>query len=146
MKASTAVITHTMVWIRATGTPRVAARSARSATARTAMPILVYRMKSAKAPSTSGTMMNAIRSLSLKKMPPISTLMSNGGFSSGRPMSLNPNQRGMNSARAVNSWAMPMVATVRTSRGARENRLMNVRSTTKPRKMALTRPTTIATG
>ena len=49
MKASTAVITHTMVWIRPTGTPRVAARSERSATARMAMPIRVYRMNERQA-------------------------------------------------------------------------------------------------
>jgi hypothetical protein len=61
-------------------------------------------------------------------------------------MFLNPNHPGMNSARAVSSCAIPMVATVRTSRGDLENRLMNVRSTRKPRKMALTNPTTIATG
>ena len=49
MKASTAVITHTVVWIRPTGTPRVAARSERSATARMAMPIRVYRMNQRQA-------------------------------------------------------------------------------------------------
>ena len=136
MKASTAVITQTVVWIRPTGTPRVAARSERSATARIAIPILVYRMNSARAPSTRGTMMNTMRSLSLKKTPPTSTLTSKGGFSCGRPTFLNPNQLGMNSARAVSSCAMPIVATVRTRRGERQNRLMKVRSTMKPRRMA----------
>ena len=91
-------------------------------------------------------MMNTIRSLSLKKTPPTSTLTSKGGFSCGRPTFLNPNQLGMKSARAVSSWAMPIVATVRTSRGERLNRLMKVRSTMKPRRMAAPRPTAIATG
>ena len=53
-KASTVVITHTVVWIRPTGTPRVAARSERSATPRMAMPIRVYRRNSAKAPEQQG--------------------------------------------------------------------------------------------
>ena len=39
--ASTVVITHTVVWMRPTGTPSVAARSTRSADARIAMPTRV---------------------------------------------------------------------------------------------------------
>ncbi len=45
--------------------------------------------------------MKTIRSLSSKKTPPICTLMSNGGFSTGRPTALKPNQLGMNNASAV---------------------------------------------
>ena len=90
--------------------------------------------------------MKTIRSLSSKKTPPICTLMSNGGLSTGRPTALKPNQLGMNSASAVSSCATPIVATVSTSRGARQNRLMIVRSTTKPRKTAEIKPMTRATG
>ena len=137
MNASTVVMTHTVVWTRPTGTPSVDARSERSAAARIAMPIARVAHEAARArPSTIGTTMKTIRSLSSKKTPPMLTLMSNGGFSVGRSRSLNPNQPGMNSASAVSSCATPIVATVRTSRGARQNRLMNVRSTTKPRKIA----------
>ena len=67
MKASTVVITHTVVWIRPTGTPSVAARSERSATARIAMPDPRVPDEAAPAPpSTRGTTMNTIRSLSSK--------------------------------------------------------------------------------
>ena len=72
--------------------------------------------------------------------------MSKGGLSCGRPISLNPNQLGMNSASAVSSWATPIVATVRTRRGDLQNRLMKVRSTMKPMKIAAATPTTMATG
>ena len=76
--------------------------------------------------------MNTIRSLSSKNTPPISTRTSNGGLSVGRSRFLKPNHPGMNSASAVRSCAMPIVATVSTRRGARQNRLISVRSTTKP--------------
>ena len=42
-KARTVVITHTVVWMRPTGTPSVEARSERSATPRIAMPTRVAR-------------------------------------------------------------------------------------------------------
>ena len=47
MNDSTAATAHTTVWSRLTGTPSSAARSARSALARMAMPMLVQRSKKA---------------------------------------------------------------------------------------------------
>ena len=78
VKARTAATIQTTVWIRFTGMPSSAARSARSADARTAMPTSVRCRKNASATIISGAMMSAARSSALSTIGSIVRWASNG--------------------------------------------------------------------
>ena len=114
--ARTLAITQTIVFSRMTGTPRVAARSPRSAAPRIAVPKLERCMKRARAMKQTGTTKAVVRSAALKMTPGRLQCIVNGGSRRGATWR-SPNQSGMNSATAVSSCAMPMVATVTTRRG-----------------------------
>ena len=113
--ASPAAMTHTKVLTRRTGIPRRAARSADSAEARIAIPNLERRKKIVRATATTGT--TSITS----RCPPLKTTGSQlkvHEIGSGWGISSRSNSCGTNSAPASQSWAMPMVATVSTSRAS----------------------------
>ena len=144
--ASTVVITHTVAWMRPTGTPSVEARSERSAAAadRDADPRVPQEQREPDEHERDDDEHHEV--VVVEEHAADLDLDVERRIQLGRPRFLKPNQPGMNSASAVRSCATPIVATVRTRRGDRQNRLMNVRSTTKPRKIAATMPMTIATG
>lgn len=138
-KASTLAIAHTTVWRRFTGTPSIAARSARSAAPRIATPTLERRRNSASATSAAGTRIRVRTSFALKRVGATVKLSSNGGAMRS-PKPSPRKRRGRNSAAPVRSWDRPMVATMRIRRGARKNRRITRISTRIPSTTAAARP------
>ena len=122
---------QTTVCRRLTGMPSRAARSARSADARMAMPTSVRRRKTARAIITSGATIRAATSSAPKISGSMVKRMSQGrsrAWAWGR----SPHRRGRSRAHAPRRVASPMVATVRMSRGASKKRRMMASSTMAP--------------
>ena len=142
--ASTVATVQTIVCRRRTGTPSVAARSARSALPRTATPMLLSRSQAASAMNAMGIAIIAITSLPLKIVLPTWNLTENGG-SRRLVWKSWPNAWARNRPAPIRTWERPIVATVRIRRGARKNRRMISVSTTIPSKTAATRPVVNAT-
>ena len=123
-----AAMTHTSVLIRLTGTPRSEARSDDSAEARIAMPRRERRKNSPRPSARSGT------TTMISRCPPLNTTgnqchwKSNGTGGCGAWS--KSNSFGSPSSTNERIWAMPMVATVRTRRGAVAKRRMMPTSTT----------------
>ncbi len=139
LKARRVATIQTTVWSRLTGMPRRAARSARSAEARTAMPTSVRRRNTARAIITSGATTRAASSSAPKMIGSTVNWMSQGrsrAWADGR----SPQSRGSNRLQAPSRVARPMVATVRISRGASKKRRMTSSSTRAPTTRAASRP------
>jgi hypothetical protein len=115
---STAASVHTCASRRRTGMPRIEARSARSAAARTAVPVSVTLRKKARPPMSSGATTRAIRSLASKNTSPTLKEISNGA-GMVRIAGPSPQARGSSNAANPRIWDSPRVATVSCSRGAR---------------------------
>ena len=81
MKASVDAMIQTIVCTRPTGMPSIAARSDRSAAARTAVPVCVRVRNRVSAIRHAGTVTNVTMSFELKMVPPKDQLMVNGGLS-----------------------------------------------------------------
>ena len=128
---SPAASDHTIVDRRATGMPSIAARSPRSAAARTARPVWVAPRNRATPTIASGATMAAIRSLALSTTEPISNVQSNGAAMRS-DAALRPQSRGVMIASTTRSVAMPIVATVSTRRDALRKRRTSATSTTAP--------------
>ena len=134
---------HTTECTRRTGMPSSAARSASSAQARMATPRRVRR-NSASPTNASGITTSATTSFPPKVNGSTVNERSNGAgkLCGGRP---TPNHPGRSNPSPASSWARPMVATVRISRGDRKNRRITSSSTAAPRTTAAAIPTTKAT-
>ena len=115
---STAAPVQTWASSRRTGMPSRAARSARSADARTATPVSVNLSTDATTASSTGATTRAITSLASKTTPPSSTRSSNG-VGSERTAGPSPHRSGRASAAKASTCDRPMVATVRMRRGER---------------------------
>ena len=136
---STVARTHTRVSSRCTGTPRVAARSSRSAAARTPRPVSVRRSTTAIVASRAGATTTATRSLALNPTPPIWAVHANGG-GMRRIAGPAPQARGSHRAPKASTWARPSVATVSSNRGERAKRRMTSTSARAPTTTAAARP------
>ncbi len=139
--AKTVARTHTMVWSRRMGMPSDAARSARSAPARIAMPVSLRRRNQANPTSTIGTATTATTSVPRNTIGSIVKCTSNGA---GIELPVTLNQRGSSSAAAASTCAIPIVATERTRRGEREKRRTRKNSTAAPTTSAAASPATRA--
>ena len=135
-----AVIAHTRVLSRFTGMPSVAARSERSALARTAMPISLRRRKSPSPTSTAITTSTEITSSEWNNWVPTLNSRCQGNSMVLSPMICWPQIFGIRSAPTRKSCEMPMVATVRTRREDLKKRRMRRNSTSAPMITAPTRP------
>ena len=131
---------QTTVDSQPTGIPRSAARSLRSAAARTAVPRVVFDKNKPTATIANGATIRAMRSLALRMNVPIVNFQSIGG-SIRWDAATSPHIFGTSSASTVSNWVIPKVATVKTSRGERTNRRTMANSTIAPRTNAPTRPT-----
>jgi hypothetical protein len=130
-------MTQTTVCSRRTGTPSVLARSALSAPPRMAMPMVLLRRNSARPTKHAATPNIATTSLPVKMIG--STVNSTcHGIENASPPSSNSSTR--RNAAPLRSWAIPIVATVRTRRGERKNRRTSRVSTTTPSTIAARRP------
>ncbi len=130
---------HTTVCRRLTGTPSRLARSAFSALARMATPMLVNRSRAATPSRASGATMRATRWSDEKTMGSMVKWKVSGKWTwlvAGRLSQMS----GMNTAPSDRSWARPRVATVRMRRGERKNRRMMASSTRAPTSRAPTIP------
>ena len=131
-----------MVWRRRIGMPSDAARSARSAPARIAIPRSLRCRNSVSATSTIGTVTNATTSVPRNTMGLMVKCRLNGA---GMVLPVTLNQPGRNSPMAASTCAMPIVATDRTSRGERANRRTTRNSTAAPTTSAAAKPATSPT-
>jgi hypothetical protein len=140
---SAAATAQTMVCRRPTGMPSRAARSARSAAARTATPTSVNRRNAATAIIASGASTHATRWSASNTSGATSARQVNGAvievLSGSSPQMLGT----MREANESN-WARPIVATVRIRRGWRKKRRTTASSTTAPTTTAAARPSTRA--
>jgi hypothetical protein len=141
---NTVAIVQTWTSRRRTGTPSRAARSARSALARTAIPVSVVRSRTASATMRSGATITANRSLASKTTPPNSPDHSNGAGSVRMP-GPSPQSCGRSSDANASTWARPIVATVSSSRGAPKNRRTTSTSARTPTTTAAPSPAVIPT-
>ena len=130
--ASPPAIDHSRSDSWLTGMPTRRARSMFSAMPRTAVPASVPLRNQTRPASTSGTTATSSRSLPLKVTGSIVHCLSDSEVSKPGMRSAAPNQPGMNRAMPPSSWARPIVATVRTRRGALMNRRMTSRSVSAP--------------
>ena len=138
MYESTAEMIQTMLWIRRTGMPSNDARSERSAEARIALPNAPKRRKNASAISTIGAMMMISTSSPAKFVWPTANDAVIGGLKNvAVPV---PNATLRPRAAATRSCWMPVVATVRISRGEFRKRRMNTNSIVRPTKTAASSP------
>ncbi len=135
-----AVIAHTSVLRRFTGMPSVAARSERSALARTAMPISVRRRNNPSPTSTASTTSTDTTSSEWNSSVPTVNWRCHGNSMVLSPMICWPQILGINNAPTRNSCEMPIVATVSTSRDDLKKRRTNRNSTSAPKITAATRP------
>ena len=130
--------------------PRVAARSSRSAAALTARPVLDRAKNHPRATKQTGTAIIVTMSLALKNVPPNSHRSVNGGEIRVSPNCSNEvpvsdsSHEGRRSETPISSWAIPIVATVRISRGARAKRRMMAACTTKVINTVAARPVAAA--
>ena len=144
MKASTEATTQTPASRRPTGTANMAARSLRSAAARTAMPMSVRARTRATAAMARTATTTATNSSVWKTVVPNSSWNDPGmrNVLLGAARSVRPHRRGINRAPTARNWARPMVATVSTSRGDLRKRRTTTRSMASPMTTAATRPMT----
>ncbi len=131
---------HTSVESHATGMPSISARSLRSAEPRMAVPSRVVPRKTATASMASGATISAIRSFADRMNVPMVSFQSTGG-GMRCDAALSSHIWGTSRASTARSWVIPMVATVRTSLDAFENRRTKANSTITPNAMAATSPT-----
>ena len=125
-------MTQTSVDRRRTGIPSRRARSALSATERTAMPASVRRRNQPKATSTTGTAMAMRRSFPLKSTGKMTTWCELSGVVTPPTMEGPPSHPGTSSWIPPKSWASPMVTTMTMRRGAVKNRQRMMASTRRP--------------
>ena len=133
-------MTQTNVPTRLVLIPSCAARSVDSAAARTATPNRDRRRKAERATPLATTTSTAITWLPRNTTGDHVKAKLNGVGNCWLARS-RPKARGKMSSKADSSWAMPMVATVRMSRGALAKRRTNRNSATPPTIRALVSPT-----
>ena len=131
-------------WV--TGMPSSRARSMFSAMPRTAVPASVLRRNHTSAPNTAGTTATSSRSFPLNVEEATVISCEVRAVSNPVTRASTPSQPGMKRAAPPSTWARPMVATVRTSRGAVWNRRITSRSLAAPTATPTSTPATAATG
>ncbi len=125
-------MTQTSVDRRRTGIPSSRARSALSATERTAMPASVRSRNQPRAISTTGTTMAINRSLPLKSTGKMRTWCAVSGVVTPPTMEGPFSQPGTSSWIPPKSCASPIVTTMTISRGAVKKRQRMMKSTNSP--------------
>ncbi len=125
---------------RPTGMPSMEARSRRSPAACTAIPmsLRVNQIDTAARHTIETT--TATRSLTSNTTGATRQLTCHGNVTAALAIGFWPQMRGISKLRTTRSWASPIVATVRTSRGERRNLRTTTISTVAVRRIEATRP------
>ena len=144
--ARSAATTHATVASRRTGMPSSAARSVFSADARVATPRSVRRRKAPRARATSGTTAISSTVFPLNTTPVIWKWRSERGVCRPAEAGCPENARATAYSPNATSWAMPIVATLSTSRDESKKRRASASSRTRPAAPAAATPTTSAAG
>ncbi len=137
--ASRPAMTQTSVDKRLTGMPSSLARSALSATERTAMPASVRKRNHPRAISTTGTTIAINRSFPLKRTGKSSTWCDDSGVVTPPTMEGPFSHPGTSSWMPPKSCARPIVTTITISRGAVKKRHRMMKSTNNPSAAPTTR-------